>query len=230
MPRPPLAKQYIDFIKSYADSNLSNYRIVDEMHASFDKTLLDAIGQNIPVESTVRRVRKELNRSIETACNQINLENISAERAKIDTPWQLRRIDPDGIPPHICSWIACNILTNNFIMNELGLSRQKLTNHLNPLTCRTAMWISALFSLLEGEHPQLIWSIAWMYSGYELSCANSQSKFDTRAFDYYTAYKPWKSIENHMRYERAIKNKWVTDIKKVSAFAILHQLQILSLT
>jgi hypothetical protein len=136
------------------------------------------------------------------------------------------REDPDSIPPHICDWIATHILPNDFIMRDRALSYPTFTDHFDAVTRRTAMWISTLFNRLGGEHPQLIWSIAWVYSGVELLCEKQQKVFDTRPFDYYVALKPWTSAGNRQLYDQAVTEGKTVDLRRSSVCYTLHLLQI----
>ena len=116
-------------------------------------------------------------------------------------------------------------------MRDRALNYPPFSDHLHAVTRRIALWVSSLRKLLRGEHPQLIWSIAWMYSGHELACLNGHSpalRFDTEAFDYYLAYRPWKSDALAYRYRNAVEAGLTIDITRMP-LGILHRLQILNL-
>ena len=226
MPRPPLHEFYRQCIANGAASRQSNYEIVRRIRALFgdsDEKAESVTGQKIPVESTVRRYRKKIQESSGTS-------SAPAEPNEIDEPWRSMREDPDSIPPHICDWIATHILPNDFIMRDRALSYPTFTDHFDAVTRRTAMWISTLFNRLGGEHPQLIWSIAWMYSGDEMLCEKQQKVFDTRPFDYYVALKPWTSAGNRQLYDQAVTEGKTVDLRigntNSTMFYVLHLLQI----
>jgi hypothetical protein len=224
MARPKLHEIYQIMIRDGAASGCSNYEIVRRISAAFDdseKNAKIATGQRIPSERTVRRYKDIIKEEKATGTS-----SGPAEPSEIDEPWQSMRKDPDGIPLHVCDWIATNILTNYFIMHDYAMSYPTFTDHLDAVTRRTAMWISTLFNRLDGEHPQLIWSIAWMYSGDELLCERQKKEFNTRAFDYYVAAKPWSSAKNRQRYEQATNERKTADLRRSSICYTLHLLQI----
>jgi len=226
MPRPPLHEFYRQCIANGIASRHSNYEIVRSIRALFgdsDEKAEAVTGQKIAVASTVRRYVKKEKESIGTSSGP-------TEPNEIDEPWQSMREDPDSIPAHICDWIATHILPNDFIMRDRALSYPTFTDHFDAVTRRTAMWISTLFNRLDGEHPQLIWSIAWMYSGDEMLCEKQQKAFDTRPFDYYVALKPWTSAGNRQLYDQAVTEGKTVDLRigntNSTMFYVLHLLQI----
>ena len=221
MPRRPLDKVYRDFIAIWArEKKVSSYALTERMHEFFSESRQNEIGQPVPVQSTVQRIRKEIieEREVEEATSKL-----------IDNPWQSKRIDIDGISDEVADFITTEILTNRFIMKERALSYPKLTDHLDAVTRRTAMWIQKLFNRLKGEDPLIIWSIAWMYSANEMTSEKRGGKFDARAYDYYVALKPWASEENHKKYQQAVDEGDTLNLNKESIFYVLHRMQIQSL-
>jgi len=228
MPRPALNDFYRQCITNMSAQGLSNYGIERSIRALFynsDERAQSVTGQRIPVESTIRRYRKQASIAIASG---------SPDQNQIDEPWQSMRADPDSIPSHICDWIATQILPNDFIMRDRALSYPTLTDHFDAVTRRTAMWISTLFNRLDGEHPRLVWSIAWMYSGDEMLCEKQQKAFDTRPFDYYVALKPWASPGNSELYKKAVTEGKTVDLRigntNGTMFYVLHLLQIQDIT
>ena len=207
MPRLPLAKEYLGIIESYAHYPWSNYQLTDMIAAVFTEDEQRVIGQDTPSETTVRRYRNEYRKKIRTAVAQGSQWSSDDE---LDTPWRLQADDPDGISSSVGAWIIDNILTNDFIMRDRGLNYPKFNDPFDAVTRRIVKWISTLIGLLEGEHPQLIWSIAWMYSGHEMARTNGYRGthiLDTRAFDYYVSCRPWRS-EKKLSKIRKSNKRW----------------------
>lgn len=226
MPRPKAHSIYRNYIAELTYQGMSSYAISRQMKQIFHKSSENDIGQKVPVESTVNRIRKEIvgqQKILDSSVGPVELW----KRKEIDKPWRRLRKDPDGIPDHVGDWIAVNILPNVFIMRDLALTYPKFgIDHYDAVTRRIAMWIARLLNTLEGEHPQLVWSIAWMYAGEELSCEKQNREFNPRPFDCYVAEKPWASPENRLRYARVVKKGEAVDLKPLSMFYVLHLSQI----
>ena len=215
MPKPKTSEIYRSFIAKYAQTTNSNYQIVEMMRASFDEEALRVIGQTIPVESTVRRIRKE----IVAECAA------PVEWNEIDDPWEFRRDDPDGIPPHVCAWIATKVLTHDSIRRDMGFEWMTFSDAFDAVTRRTAMWIALLVDILPEDEPFRIWSIAWMYSSHEQSCERDGTKLVTRPFDDYVAHRPWGSDANFDRYHKAMNEGWVNELDVSSIAVVLYRTQ-----
>lgn len=227
MPRTKTHPIYLDFIAAHAGKSLSNRELRDRINTSFDWSYISNYGP-IPSESVVQKETKRIK----------NLASVAIkERSKwlaadtLDEPWRLNRIDPDGCHPQTSDWIINEILSNDFIIRKRALNYPLFEDHLHAVTRRVALWLSYIKNILNNEHPQLIWSIAWLYSGHELACLNGHSgslRFDTQAFDYYLAYRPWKSEAHSHQYRRAIETGLTVDITQVPS-GMLHRLQIVNL-
>jgi hypothetical protein len=215
MPRPKLHKVFRSYIARYAQTTNSNYQIVEMMRASFDEKALREIGQTIPVESTVRRIRKEI---VAECAGPV-------EWNEVDDPWEFRRVDPDGIPPHVCAWIATKVLTHDFIRRDMGFEPWTFSDAFDAVTRRTAMWIALLVDILPEDEPFRIWSIAWMYSSHEQSCERDGTKLVTRPFDDYVAHRPWASDANFDRYHKAVNEGWVNELDVSSIAVVLYRMQ-----
>ena len=215
MPKPKTSEIYRSFIAKYAQKPNSNGQIVKIMHAPFNVVAQREIGQKIPVESTVRRIRNEI------------LAEVTGpvERNEIDDPWEFRRVDPDGIPPHVCAWIATKVLTLDSIRRDMGFEWMTFSDAFDAVTRRTAMWIALLVDILPEDETFRIWSIAWMYSSHEQSCERNGAELVTRPFDDYVAHRPWASDANFDRYHKAMNEGWVNELDVSSIAVVLYRMQ-----
>lgn len=250
MGRNPKHPLYSAMIEKAIGLGKSNYGVVryirmqlgakdesEEQIAIAENTGINLTGQKIPSESTVRNYKKSIefgNLSIkfdpETQQWKREISGpifVQEHYNEIDKPWRSMIVDPDGISDYVTDFILTEILVDTFIMRHKALRYPKFFNdQYDSVTRRTARWMEKLFNRLSGEHPQLIWSIAWMYSGEERYSEEHKKMFDTRPFDYYVALKPWQSPRNRKRYDLAVRQGETKDLKPISMFYVLHLLQI----